>query len=254
MLRVGICDDEPNARDSLRWMLEKLDCFDRGEGEVIYEFTGGEGAVRWLKNHKGELDLLFLDVEMGGMNGVEAARRIRAFDRHILLVFLTGYPDFVFDGYQVEALDYLIKPVKPEILDRVISRAIERLQSEGPGGSGEGPFVVLKNMDGMFRIYKEDLVYCYSQGRQVFVVLSDGRELAFYRKLDEMGELLGRRFVRTHQRYLVNSDFVEMVGRDQIRLRLGKEREEGFDEVLIPMSRAMREQATARLARNLIGV
>ena len=241
MLRVGICDDEAGARDGLRLMLERLDYFDRGDGQVIYEFSSGEGAVRWLKQHKGEVDLLFLDVEMGDMDGVEAARQIRSFDRHILLVFLTGYPDFVFQGYQVEALDYLLKPVGIPDLKRVIERANQKIRSN----MGEGQYVILKNSDGTFRISKEDILYCGSQGRLAHVFFSDGRTLTFYQKLNDMEQLLGQGFVRIHQRYLVNSGRVTFIGRELVRLADGS---------VLPVSRSMRDEAAARLAKSLIGV
>ena len=99
MLRIAICDDESRARDALRCSLEKI-LLEETEA-VAYEFSSGSGAVRWLKQHSGEIDLLFLDVEMQGMSGMEAAQQIRDFDQKIIIVFVTGYPDFVFDGYRV---------------------------------------------------------------------------------------------------------------------------------------------------------
>ena len=96
MLRIGICDDETKARDALRLGLEKM-LWEESE-QIVYEFSTGEGAVRWLKKHPGEIDLLFLDVEMKGISGMEAAAKIREFDRGISLVFVTGYTDYVFDG------------------------------------------------------------------------------------------------------------------------------------------------------------
>src|SRR5699024_71818 len=107
MFRIGICDDETAARDSLRFQLENI--LDEREGEIVYEFSSGSVAVNWLKNHPGEIDLLFLDVEMPGENGMDTAGKIREFDKKLLIVFVTGYSDYVFDGYQVGALDYLMK-------------------------------------------------------------------------------------------------------------------------------------------------
>lgn len=108
MLRIALCDDEQEARDQLRFQLEKS-LYETDE-EIVYEFSSGETAVRWLKKHPGEIDLLFLDVEMKEMTGMEAAERIREFDKTILLVFVTGYSEYVFDGYRTGALDYVMKP------------------------------------------------------------------------------------------------------------------------------------------------
>lgn len=121
MLRIALCDDEALAREQLSCQIEKL-IEDTGS-RIVYEFSSARNAVRWLRNHPGEIDLLFLDVEMKDQNGVEAAKAIREFDRNLMLVFITGYPDYVFEGYQAEALDYIIKPADPEHLFEVLSRA-----------------------------------------------------------------------------------------------------------------------------------
>ena len=95
MLRIAICDDEIAARDMLRIQLEKV--LVESTEEIVYEFSS-VNAVSWLQKHPGEIDLLFLDVEMDGLNGMETAKKIRAFDKDLSLVFVTGYADYVFDG------------------------------------------------------------------------------------------------------------------------------------------------------------
>lgn len=237
MIRVGICDDEAAARDSLRLQLEKTELFDRSEAQVVYEFSSGEGMVSWLSKHGGELDLIFLDVEMREISGIEAARLIRKFDRGIMLVFLTGYKDFVFEGYKVDALDYLIKPASLGDVMRAMERAAQRLQDTERA-------ILLKNADGTFRIYKDEILYCQSRGRQSEVVLPGGRTLSFYKKLDEMEELLGKGFVRIHQRYLVNGGRVVQIGRESVTL-------EG--DIVLPVSRSLRECATGSLVKYMIG-
>lgn len=237
MIRVGICDDEAAARDSLRLQLEKTDMFDRGDAQVVYEFSSGEGMVSWLSRHGGELDIIFLDVEMKELNGIEAAHRLREFDRSVMLVFLTGYSDFVFEGYKVDALDYMIKPASLDDVMRVMERAVKRLGETDRA-------VLLKNADGTFRIYKEEILYCQSRGRQTEVVLAGGRTLSFYKKLDEMEESLGKGFVRIHQRYLVNGGRVMQIGRESVTL-------EG--DIVLPVSRSLRERATSSLVKYMIG-
>lgn len=79
MIRIGICDDDSRARDALRWSLERQ--MDADGEQIIYDFSSGEGVVQWLKKHPGQMDLLFLDVEMEPCSGLEAARQIRQFNR-----------------------------------------------------------------------------------------------------------------------------------------------------------------------------
>ena len=129
MIRIGICDDDSRARDALRWKLERL--LEEEQEQIIYDFSSGTGVVQWLQKHPGQMDLLFLDVEMEPCTGLEAARQIRQFNESLLIVFVTGFADFVFEGYQVRALDYLLKPVEETRLEAVLSSARKALaQSE----------------------------------------------------------------------------------------------------------------------------
>lgn len=120
MLRIGICDDVYDARLVLRSALERVLERRRMEGQ-FFEFSSGEGLLKWLEHHAGELDLVFLDMEMGELDGLETARRLRSADPGLQLVFVTGYADRVFDGYSVGALGYLMKPPRQEQLEEVLA-------------------------------------------------------------------------------------------------------------------------------------
>ena len=130
MLRIGICDDVYDARLVLRSALERILERRHVEGR-FFEFSSGEGLLRWLESHAGELDLVFLDMEMGELDGMETARRLRALDVGLQLVFVTGYADHVFDGYSVGALGYLLKPPGAEQLEEVLDRAAAVDRVEG---------------------------------------------------------------------------------------------------------------------------
>lgn len=131
MLRIAICDDEIDARDALRIQLEKLLIED--SEEIVYEFSSGTNAASWFFKHPGEIDLLFLDVEMKGLNGMETAEKIRTFDNQSAIVFVTGYSDYVFDGYRVGALDYLMKPATEESLRQLLGRVRAKAAGKKPG-------------------------------------------------------------------------------------------------------------------------
>ena len=233
MLRIGICDDSAEARDALHIQLEKVLIED--VEQVVYEFSSGSGAVRWLKNHPGEIDLLFLDVEMPELSGMEAAERIREFDTGILMVFVTGYAEYVFDGYRVGALDYIVKPVETGRLLELLQRVRRQLSI------GAHSHFTLKNTDGIFRFAVAEISYFYSDKRKVMLV-HHGREYPFYGKLDEVEEKLKGLFVRIHQRYLVNSGQIEHIGSDFVVV----------EERTLPVSRSMKEQAMAKLARAML--
>ncbi|MEI3102341.1 MAG: LytTR family DNA-binding domain-containing protein [Oscillospiraceae bacterium] len=108
MLRIAICDDSQDARLSLHGAVERS--LDRqGQQGEIYEFSS-RGLLRWMERHAGEIDLVFLDMEMGELDGMETAQRLRRAFESLQLVFVTAYSDRVFEGYSVSALAYIMKP------------------------------------------------------------------------------------------------------------------------------------------------
>lgn len=234
MLRIALCDDETESRDSLRFQLEKVLVED--SEEIVYEFSSGTSAASWLAKHPGELDLLFLDVEMKGQNGMETAEHIRNFDNNLIIVFVTGYADYVFDGYRVGALDYLMKPIAIPKLQELLHRVRMKLAAE------EGQSFTVKTMDGTWRFRLQDILYFYSDKRKVALVTARG-EYPFYAKLDDIERALNASFVRIHQRYLINPAAVDYLKADSVTL--------GGAE--LPCSRKYREAATARIARTMIG-
>ena len=182
---------------------------------------------------------MFLDVEMPGLNGMETAEKIREFDKNMILVFVTGYTDYVFDGYRVGALDYVIKPAVKERLSEIMKRVRAQIFSQS-----EENFV-FQNIDGTYRFSYEEILYFYSERRQVTVVTERG-DFTFYGKLGEVENQTGGEFVRIHQRDLVNGKKVSHIG--NASLLIG----EGENETELPISRGLREAASSKLARILL--
>lgn len=234
MLRIGICDDSADARMSLRSAVERA-LERRRSGAEFFEFSGGEGLLRWLGSHAGELDLVFLDMEMGGLDGMETARRLRESDDTMQLVFVTGYAEHVFDGYAVGALGYLLKPPKPEQLDGVLERAAAALCR------GADAVFVCRSGDTVYRVPKKNILYFVSDRRQVTCVTT-GREYVFYARLDEVEKSAGEGFVRVHQRYLVNARAVQRMDGTQVFI----------GEAVLPVSRERRAAALAELTRSAL--
>ena len=101
MITIGICDDDPKMQKALRVPLErKLQLL--GEEYRILEYASGEALLAGSQTDG--LDILFLDIEMDGLNGMETARSLRRMESDTILIFVTAYPDFVFQGYDVHAL------------------------------------------------------------------------------------------------------------------------------------------------------
>jgi len=231
MVRIGICDDLCDARLALRWALERALDRRRSEG-TFFEFSSGEGLLRWMEKHLGELDLVFLDIEMDELNGMETARQLRAMDEGLQLVFVTGYADYVFDGYGVGALGYLMKPPKADQLDAVLARSAAALYRE------EDRAFLCRRGETTYRIPKGKILYFYSDRRQVTCVTPQ-RSYTFYGKLDDVEQAVGEGFVRIHQRYLVRGAAVDRITGGEVYL----------GELALPISRACQQAALVALTR-----
>lgn len=232
MLRIGICDDVYDARLVLRSALERVLEQQRSQGQ-FFEFSSGEGLLHWLEHHAGELDLIFLDMEMGALDGMETARQLRGMDPGLQLVFVTGYADHVFDGYSVGALGYLLKPPKQDQLAEVLSRAQAALYRDLDRA------YICHSGDTHYRIPISNILYFISNRRQVTCV-TPGREYTFYGKLDAVAAEVGSSFVRLHQRYLARAAAVDRVEGSEAVL---------IDGTRLPISRSCLCDALLALTR-----
>jgi two-component system response regulator LytT len=236
VLQIGICDDSREARQALQWPLERL-LETRAVPHQFYEFSSGEGILGWMEKHEGELDLVFLDIEMQDMNGMETARRLRELDANLQLVFVTGYADYVYDGYAVGALGYLLKPAKEPQLDDILVRALAALYRSA------NEVYVCRSGDNYYRIPRTKILYFLSDRRQIQCVTAE-RIYTFYGKLDEVEqELRDSHFVRIHQRYLVHASMVERVDSGEVILQGG---------TALPVSRSCQGAAMAALTRAML--
>lgn len=235
MLRIGICDDSADARQALRSILERALARNAAE-YTVFEFSSGEGLCGWQDKHAGELDLVFLDMEMDGISGMETAKVLREKSDSLLIAFVTGYADYVFDGYSVGALGYVMKPPQPAQIEDVLRRAQGALfqQSE--------QVFLCRNSEGLYRVPKKAIRYFFSDRRLVTCV-TDARRYTFYARLDDVAEDVGAGFVRVHQRYLVRAGAVDRIENGEVQvggeaLPVSRKYQ---PEVLIALSRAMLE-------------
>lgn len=234
MIQIGICDDEIGARQILSAAVERI--LEKTNQEcAFFDFSSGEGILKWLEKHPGKLDVLFLDIEMSGINGMETAKKVREIDDKLILVFVTGFADFVFDGYSVGALGYVVKPIDAKKLEQVMMNSLAVLQKQSFQSFS------LSNTEGKYKIPLNKILYFYSDRRQV-VLVTDQKEYPFYAKLDDVANEVGSGFVRIHQRYLVRGAAVTAVEGAEIAI----------GDTRLPVSRAHRQQAMLSITKALL--
>lgn len=232
MLRIGICDDVADARFVLRSALERI-LEARKIQRQFMEFSSGETMLQWYDHHVGELDIVFLDMELRQIDGMETARRLRSADSGLQLVFVTGHAEHVFDGYSVGALGYLMKPPKKAQLESVLDRAQTALVRELDRA------YVCRSGEIYYRIPLQNILYFASDRRQIHCVTPD-RTYTFYDKLDAVAAQVGNGFVRIHQRYLAQAKAVDRLESGEVILR---------DNTHLPVSRSCQQSALLALTR-----
>ncbi|MBD5507144.1 MAG: response regulator transcription factor [Lachnospiraceae bacterium] len=204
-MRIGICDDEKELRSSLRRVIEQ-EAQLNGLDYKVSEYSSGEEMLKALE--KDAPELLFLDIEMDGIDGMEAARSIRKTRKDTVIIFVTAYPDFVFQGYEVHAFHYILKPYKEEKIREVFHMALEELNLQAE------QYYAVEQKSGTLRLHLKEVRYFQSDRKKVTAETEEGK-IDFYGKLSDIETALPEYFIRIHNRYLVNLNYVTKVESSQ---------------------------------------
>lgn len=214
---VWICDDEPQQADFLQRLT--ADWAKRRAFKLhIMQYHSAEELLFAYDADK-RVDILLLDIELPGISGMELARRVRQSDRQLQIVFVSGYSDYLADGYEVEALHYLLKPVSAQKLDAVLDRALERLDARGRS-------LLVESDEGLCRLPLSEIRWLEVMGN--YVTIHAGRDYTLRKPLKDLEPLLDESFFRTGRSFLVNLRFVKEVTRTQVTLT---------DASTVPLSR-----------------
>lgn len=190
-MRIAICDDEARGRERIQTLLEK-------EFTQVQTRQFDSGMTLLTAVREGyQPDILLLDIAMEGMNGMETARQIKALS-DVILIFVTGVKEQVFQAFDVGAFHYLVKPVEEERLKEVLSRAMQEVNKR----QGAPKFLLIKSGGTHRKVPVEDILYVENNGRKV-VVHTKTEKLEYYERMNHLEEVLGEGFYRCHRGYLV---------------------------------------------------
>ena len=209
--RIAICDDSERYARHLAGLTAQW-AASAGAGAAVERFPSAE-AFLFRYEEARDFDILLLDVEMGGMDGVELAKRVRRQDNNVQIVFITGYTDYIAEGYEVSALHYLTKPVDEDKLFQVLTRAVSRL-------ARNEPFLTLELPGETVRVPLPEIRYVDVQ--QNYVTVHAKKEYVIKRPLSELEAALDRRFYRVGRSCIVNLTCVRRVTRTEAELTGGE--------------------------------
>lgn len=208
--RIAVCDDSDIDRDFVRQMTQRW-ASQKGHDVHIDTFTSAENFL-FRYAEESDYDILLLDIEMGKMDGVSMAKLLRKSNDTIQIIFITGYSDYISEGYEVAALHYLMKPVKEEKLYSVLDRATEKI-------SKNEKRLYFESGGEMVRVPIYRIRYADVFGNYVTIhALSD---VTVKMTLSELEKQLDERFYRVGRSAIVNITDISRVTKKEIILSDG---------------------------------
>ena len=208
--QVAICDDSDQDAAFVQEILTQW-AQDRQIEILARRFPSAESFLFEYEENK-EYDILLLDIEMGQMDGVTMAKQVRKDNEAVQIIFITGYSDYIAEGYEVAALHYLMKPVNKEKLFTVLDRALDKRKQQER-------YLNLELSGEMVRIPFYDIRYL--DVRQNYVTVHAKEDYTVKRPLGEFEKELDQRFCRVGRAMILNLKYIQRVTKTEVRLSDG---------------------------------
>ena len=224
---IGICEDQEEIRRDLR---RKIEMQESSLFFQIYEFSSGEEML----NSAIKFDLVFLDIELNSvLTGLQVAQNLQQKLPDLILVFVSGYTQYVSSAFHLNTFQFLLKPLDDKLFEEEFTRCINHYKA------GHDMFQVFQNGE-VIEIRMKEIIYIESDKRKIIIHLRNGKTYEMYGKISEQEEELSvHHFIRIHKSYLVNCRYIKKLTDETVWL-IGISKE---DSVVLPLSRRCKEKA-----------
>jgi len=228
MLYIAVCDDEKYISDKIKSMVSEFFCR-KNIDIVIAQFSSGKELLKY----DGIIDILFLDIQMEDIDGMETARKLRSRKFKGALIFITILKEMVFQSFEVQAYDYLVKPIEPSLFEKTMERLLASMKN-----ASEASLLVQKGYESSIILF-EDIVYCEIIDRKIYLHLASSEILDFYDRIEKLEKRLDSRFYRCHRSYLINLQYLRSYKNGTAYMENGKEipvsrlRSKEFSDVIL---------------------
>ncbi len=199
MIHIAVVEDEELYRNQLTEYLHQFEAEYDQRLKITY-FTDGDEIV---EGYRADYDIILMDIEMRFMDGMTAAEKIREMDQKVIIMFITNATKYAIRGYQVDALDYVVKPVSYFSFSQKLLKAVGRLEKK-PGHS-----VTISVPNGKVKIDTTDIYYIESEGHNLNYHTKDGIYSQRQKMADAEAELSEYGFFRSNKGYLLNMNYVD---------------------------------------------
>ena len=228
-IRIAIVDDEPVICDLLALYTQQW-CEEKSIHARVDLFASAEAfSFEWETSRA--YDVVLLDIQMKGASGMVLAKQIRNLDQWLRIIFVTGISDYVYEGYEVRALNYLLKPVSKDKLFDCLTRAHDTISMDLI--QSQMPIYVFESDGKTFRMDQRDILYVEAQKNVTSLVTLEGKftlKKTFFEVCHALNETI---FIKTHRSYLVGIKHVQFVDQNEVMLDNGEK---------ILLSRSQRNQ------------
>lgn len=213
MLKIAVCDDEIGFTAKLESIIEDV-AGKKGIQIDIDVFFNGLSLLKNIKHNNVRYDIIFLDIEMEAMDGLETARQIRELDELVFLIYVTSHKNYAIEAYEVHPFQFIVKPVEEDIIKKYFLMVYEKISM--------GTFYYeYKFKKDYYRVLVKDIMYFESNKRLIHIHMFDGTTYTYYDKLNTIEEKLSGRkvdFWRIHRSILVNARYIKCKAYDHVVL------------------------------------